>query len=195
MKREPNLRGLFFTALLALALVLGGPAGLRAADLNWDLQDGRVAGLSLQMPAEFARSGSSRLDFDFTLKIRNNRPEPVTLKKWELRLEAMNLGQGEKEGGELRGKYVTLAPGETAELKGHFFMGPARGKGKSLGIALGKAGGGARPLAFDLGHGDVLAGLVMTIGTSTRDEFQVYVAKYHYDESRDTIGAYFVLGK
>ena len=156
--------------------------------LKWELQDERVAGLTLEMPAEFARSGTNRLDFDFTLKLTNHREKPTAVKVWDLKLEGVSLGGGKIEAGEVHGKDVTLAPGASEELTGHFFMGSVKGKSVSIGLS---KSGNTKDMTFENLHGDVLAGIVLSIGTTNKDPCRVYLAKYHYDAAKDVITAYF----
>lgn len=187
---------LYLAAFTAFTLLFTPLLEVQAQEaLKYDLRDERVAGLTLEFPAEFARAGGGGkgVDLEFTMRLTNNRAEPVSIKKWELLLQAKNIGQNDIAGGELRAKFATLAPGESHELKGHLFLAPMNQKGAGLGVAMGKGKG--RKSSFERLHGDALAGLLMTIDTTSGDEYRVYLAKYHYDAAADTVTAYFTLGQ
>lgn len=183
--------------LTAFALLVPGQVHAQGKTLTWELRDERFAGLSLEFPAALATPGSGGLQTPFTLRVKNNRAEPVVLRRLDLKLQATSLGGGPKEGGLLSAKGTKLAPGESVELSGYFTIAPVGSQElvASLSSGAGAAAAAKETIRYQRLHGDALAGLVVTLGLSAKQEFSFYLVKYHFGEKTGGITTYSALGQ
>lgn len=155
-------------------------------------------GVFLKADSIFQQSFKNKAGFYFTVFVENRTDKGVYLNYWDATLVSTNLANGSSRYSKIVAEKAFIESGSKHPLQGYLYIGPSRDNKDThryLSKAVGKDENHLSMLSSDRANGDCLIGLIMSIQVGDDRKSDLYLVKYHYDESADVITPYFILGE
>ncbi len=184
----------FVAQYLIVIVVLAGCSKPQPKDFSFEV----FPGISLKVDPLFKQSHKNKAGFYFTVFLENKTDKGVYLNHWDASLVSTNLGNGTSRYSKIIAEKAFIESGGKHPLHGYLYIGPKtddKYPDTYLSQAVGKDENHLSMLSSERAIGDCLVGLVMSIQVGDDRKSDLYLVKYHYDESADAITPYFVLGE
>jgi len=146
----------------------------------------------LSQPLEFGE------EIPIAVRIINQREHRIKIEHARLRLGTTKLDNRRTNFSRTEKIETTLAAGESLDLSQYLYFGftrssPSTTSENMLAQWLGPESGGIT-LVAPRTVGDCLLGILLELKIDGKPNYDIYVAKYYFDESENTITPYYVLG-
>lgn len=180
--------------LVLLSVLLSGCATLPE---KTTIEREVLPGIVIRADEQFRQAFVNKAAFDFSVELENASNAQIEIKQWTATIVSANQGNGVSSFSSVQAEPVTLPAGALHELAGYLYIGPALGTQhpeKWISKAVGRSASQLAEMSSERRYGDGLIGLRMELRTQSGNRNDLFLVKYHYDESRDTIRPYEILG-
>lgn len=161
-----------------------------------ELAEEGFPGIILEVDSRLAHPHNFGDEIELKFILTNNRDHAADIEYARFRLVSANLGNGKSTVTRTKKIETKLEAGQSLEFGQYFYIGPNRGSLKpEEGVSqwLGEVAGGSTKVA-PRNNGDILIGVVMGLKIDGKPNYDIFVSKHYFDESKNTITPYYTFG-